>query len=140
MQRDWYLAAAESLTGGLLSASVAQGDEARRWYRGGIVAYQRVIKERLLCVSAGQLVSEQCATEMAAGVARLMDSDVGIAVTGVGGPDPDEGQDAGTVWIAVSTPERNYTELCTLECQPPEEICSLSCIRPVNLAVYAMTN
>lgn len=131
---QWQLAVAESLTGGLLSATIAKGKDARRWFKGGVVAYQRAVKERLLLVSDGPLVSERCACEMAAGVAALLQADVGLAITGVGGPDPDEGHEPGTVWVAVRTPMDTRSEQFQLDGASPDEICSLSCRHAVELA------
>ena len=102
--RRWQLAVAESLTGGQLSATIGRGVDARRWFKGGVVAYQRAVKQQLLGVFDGPLVSSRCACEMAVGAATLPGSDVGLAITGVGGPEPDEGHEAGTVWIAVRAP------------------------------------
>jgi nicotinamide mononucleotide (NMN) deamidase PncC len=55
---------AESLTGGgQLSATVARGFDGRRSFKGGVVAYQRAVKQELLEVSDGPLVSQRCASE-----------------------------------------------------------------------------
>ena len=100
--RRWQLAVAESLTGGQLSATIARGVDARRWFKGGVEwPDQRAVKQQLLGVFDGPLVSSRCACEMAVGAATLLGADVGLAITGVGGPEPDEGHEAGTVWIAV---------------------------------------
>jgi PncC family amidohydrolase len=69
--------------------------------RGGVVAYASSVKFEVLGVRPGPVICEQAAREMAAGVANLMGADVGIATTGVGGPDEMEGQPVGTVWIGV---------------------------------------
>jgi nicotinamide-nucleotide amidase len=71
---------------------------------------------------------------MAAGVAALFDAEVGLATTGVGGPDPDEGHEPGTVWIAVRTPADTRSERFHLRGASPDEICSLSCTQAVELA------
>ncbi len=131
---QWQLAVAESLTGGLLSAAIAQGKDARRWFKGGVVAYQRAVKETLLHVSEGPLVSERCACEMAAGVAALLHADIGLAITGVGGPDPDEGHEPGTVWVAVRTPMGTRAEHLQIGGTSPDEVCSLSCRHAIELA------
>ena len=67
--RRWQIAVAESLTGGQLSATIARGIDARRWFKGGVVAYQRSVKQHLLGVSDGPLVSQRCVSEMAVGAA-----------------------------------------------------------------------
>jgi nicotinamide-nucleotide amidase len=60
------------------------------------------VKFELLGVTPGPVVSADCAREMAQGVRSLLDSDVSISTTGVGGPDELEGQAVGTVFIAAS--------------------------------------
>lgn len=94
------VAVAESLTGGQLSAALAAGPEASAWFRGGIVAYSPEVKFRMLGVERGPVVTRACAEQMAKGVAELTGARVSVAVTGVGGPDPEEGEPAGTVWMA----------------------------------------
>lgn len=136
--RGWQLAVAESLTGGLLGATVAQGPKASRWYRGGVVAYQYPTKQKLLGVSDVPVVSEECATQMAAGVRRLMDAEVGLAVTGVGGPGPEEGQPAGTVWMAVDAHHRRAARLHHLGGLAPGDVLSMSCVLAVELGIDAL--
>ncbi len=133
--RGWTIAVAESLTGGLLSSAVAQAPHASNWFRGGAVAYQPSVKQQLLGVPAGPVVTERCAKVMAEGVRNLMAADVGIAVTGVGGPGPEEGQPSGTVWAAVSTPDHNTAQLAHYPNRSPVEVCSLACFLGVDLAL-----
>jgi nicotinamide mononucleotide (NMN) deamidase PncC len=82
------LAVAESLTGGLLSSAFARASGSGEWFRGGIVAYSSAVKYDLLDVPGGPVVSETAAVAMARGAGRLLEADVAVAVTGVGGPDP----------------------------------------------------
>ena len=140
MARRWQIAVAESLTGGQLSATIARGIDARRWFKGGVVAYQRSVKQQLLGVSDGPLVSRRCACEMAVGVATLLRADVGLAITGVGGPRPDEGHEAGTVWIAVHGPLGTRSQLSHLHGDSPDEICTASCAQAVEFALIALTD
>ncbi len=107
------LATAESLTGGLLAATLVSVPGASSVFAGGIIAYDTRLKEQLLGVSGELLaaegpVAEQVALQMASGVrlrCAVTDTpcDIGVATTGVAGPDPDPqtGQPPGTVWIAV---------------------------------------
>ena len=136
--RGWQLAVAESLTGGLLGATIAQGPNASAWYRGGVVAYQYTTKQRLLGVSEVPVVSEACAKEMAAGVRTLMEADVGLAATGIGGPGPDEGEPPGTVWLAVAAPHREAARLHRLGGRSPNDVLSLSCVLAVNLLIEVL--
>jgi len=97
------VAVAESLTGGLLVDALATSSAAGDWLRGGIVAYATEVKRDVLRVE-GPIIAASCATQMAAGARRVLGADVGLAVTGVGGPDRQEGQPVGTVFIACETP------------------------------------
>jgi PncC family amidohydrolase len=94
------LAIAESCTGGLLAARVVAVPGSGEWLRGGIVAYQSSVKFDLLAVSPGPVVNARAAKEMATGVAKLFGAEIGIATTGVAGPDSQDGAPVGTVWIA----------------------------------------
>jgi len=64
------------------------------------VAYARSVK-RDASDTASSVVSEQAAREIAAGARRLLGADVALSVTGVGGPDEQDGEQPGTVWVAV---------------------------------------
>lgn len=101
------IATGESVTAGLVAATLADIPGCSAVLRGGVVAYQADVKESLLGVSRasidGGLVSEAVAEEMAAGAARLLGADVGVGTTGVAGPDPHDGEPVGSVWIAVAT-------------------------------------
>jgi nicotinamide-nucleotide amidase len=96
------VAAAESLTSGSVATRLGAGTDASVWFRGAIVAYSEDAKFSLLGVDPGPVVTASCATQMAQGVSRLFESQVGVAVTGVGGPDPVEGHPPGTVFVAVA--------------------------------------
>jgi nicotinamide-nucleotide amidase len=100
------LAVAESLTCGNLAARLGAGEEASEWFRGGVIAYMDDVKFTVLGVTPGPVVTAVCAEQMAVGVRDLLGADISIAVTGVGGPGPAEGQPAGTVYIAVATSTR----------------------------------
>ena len=95
------VAVAESLTGGMLSSRLARLPDAGDWFLGSVVAYASTVKRDVLAVPDVPVVSEAAARAMADGVARLLGADVSIALTGVGGPAPQDGVPAGTVWMAV---------------------------------------
>lgn len=99
---DLQVAVAESLTSGAVASRLGAGPEAAVWFRGGIVAYSESVKFDVLGVTPGPVVTERCAQEMAHGAARLLDADVTIGITGVGGPGPSEGNPPGTVIMAVT--------------------------------------
>ncbi len=99
------VATAESLTGGQLGSTITAIPGASKIYRGGVIAYASDLKTELLGVSAallaaGGAVQAQVALDMATGVAQRLDAEFGLAVTGVAGPDSQDGQLPGTVFIA----------------------------------------
>lgn len=110
----WTLGVAESLTGGLVTASVVSVAGASAVMRGGIVAYATDLKSTLLGVDPTLLdahgpVHPRVARQMAEGVRRAVGengvpADVGIATTGIAGPLSSDGQPVGTVHLAVATP------------------------------------
>jgi nicotinamide-nucleotide amidase len=109
-RRDWTIATAESLTGGLLAATIVSVPGASASMRGGVVAYATDVKQSLLKVDADLLASAGAvdpavAWQMAERVRTLLHADVGVSTTGVAGPDPQEGKAVGTVHIAVVTPD-----------------------------------
>ncbi len=99
--RGVTVAAAESLTGGMIATELAAAEGASAWFRGAVVAYATDIKRKLLGVSAADVVSAESAEQMAAGVRVLLDADIVVAVTGAGGPGPQDGRAPGTVFVAV---------------------------------------
>ncbi|MFD6031722.1 CinA family protein [Cellulosimicrobium funkei] len=107
--RGWTLATAESLTGGLLSATIVDVPGASRVLRGAVVAYATDVKESVLGVDGDLLaahgaVHPEVARQMAERVRDVLGADVGVATTGVAGPDPQDGRAPGTVFVAASGP------------------------------------
>ncbi|MEU6181087.1 CinA family protein [Streptomyces coeruleorubidus] len=105
------LAVAESLTGGLVAAEITSVPGASKVFRGSVTAYATELKHELLGVDATLLaargaVDPQVAGQMAAGVRKALGTDWGIATTGVAGPEPQDGQPVGTVFVAVDGPLR----------------------------------
>lgn len=95
-------AAAESLTGGSISATLSAVEGASDWFRGGIIAYAPEVKFDVLGVDRGPVITADTASQMAVGVAKLLGADYAVATTGVGGPGPQEGKPQGTVYVAVA--------------------------------------
>jgi nicotinamide-nucleotide amidase len=96
------LASAESLTGGMFGEQITSLSGASKVFLGGVITYSTESKNNLLKTTSDIAVSEQTVQEMAEGVKRIFESDIGVACTGVAGPDPQDGQEVGTVFIAVS--------------------------------------
>ena len=102
LRRGRTLALAESFTGGLIASRIVALPGASRWFRGALVAYATPVKHELLALSDGPVVSAEAAAAMAEGVRRLLRADVGLATTGVAGPDPQEGLPPGTAYAGVA--------------------------------------
>lgn len=107
-ERGLTVAVAESLTGGLVVADLVSVPGASAVVRGGIVAYATELKHDLLGVDAALLaaggpIQAAVAEQMADGVRVRLNVDLGLATTGVAGPDPQDGHPPGEVWIAVAT-------------------------------------
>jgi nicotinamide-nucleotide amidase len=106
MERGWTIGLAESLTGGLVASRIVSVPGASNWFRGSIVSYASEVKRSVLGVSEGPVVSDSAAREMAAAAARVLGADVGLAVTGVAGPNSQDEQPPGTVFAGVALPAR----------------------------------
>lgn len=105
------LACAESLTGGLLTAAIVAVPGASTVLRGAVVSYATEVKQQLLEIPAAVLardgvVSAATAEAMAQGARRLLGADWGLSLTGVAGPDPQQGHQPGTVFVGLAGPSR----------------------------------
>jgi nicotinamide-nucleotide amidase len=114
--RGETLAAAESLTGGLLAATLVDVPGASRVFRGGLVVYATDLKSTLGGVPADLLaergpVDPDVALALARGARARCGADWGIATTGVAGPDPQNGIAVGTVFVAVAGPSERVRDL-----------------------------
>jgi nicotinamide-nucleotide amidase len=105
LTRGLTLGVAESLTGGLIASRLVNVAGASHWFRGGVVAYHEQVKFGVLGVPVGPVVSEAAAAAMAQGVCRVTGSDVGLGITGVAGPDDQEGVTPGTVFVGLRLPD-----------------------------------
>ncbi len=114
------VAAAESLTSGLIASRLGAGPDASDWFRGSVVAYQESVKFDVLGVRPGPVVAPECAEDMARGVGRLLGAEVVVAATGVGGPEPSEGKPAGTVYVAVTVRDSTTVHELDLDGDPEE--------------------
>ena len=108
-ERGQTVGVAESLTGGLLAARLTERPGSSATFRGGVVVYATDLKASLADVPSAVLVrngavSEETALALAEGARARLGADWGIGVTGVAGPDEQEDQAVGTVFIAVAGP------------------------------------
>nr|WP_205829079.1 CinA family protein [Microbacterium sp. B19(2022)] len=103
-ERGLRVAVAESLTSGRLANTVGSGAEASEWFAGGVVAYLTDVKERVLGLVPGtDPCSAACAEQLALGARDLLDADLCVSTTGVGGPDPEGAHEPGTVYLGWAT-------------------------------------
>ena len=105
-QRGLTVATCESLTAGLLAASLADVPGASAVLRGGLVTYATGLKHSLAGVDADLLsergaVDPDVALQMARGAAEVCGADFGVSCTGVAGPDPQDGKPVGRVYIGL---------------------------------------
>jgi len=101
------VATAESLTAGLVAATIADVPGASAVLRGGVVSYAVDVKESVLGVDAARLaqfgpVDPVVAEQMALGAARVCGADLAVSTTGVAGPEPHGGRAVGTVYLGWS--------------------------------------
>ena len=119
LARGDTVAVAESLTGGLLAAALTDTAGASATFRGGLVVYATDLKATLAAVpepllSSHGAVSAEVAAALAAGARDRLGATYGVGVTGVAGPDPQEGQPPGTVFVAVAGPGSGDVRRLTL--------------------------
>lgn len=108
-ERGLTVAVAESLTGGLLSSTIVDVPGASAVYLGSVTSYSTDSKAKVLGVDSKLLdrngpVDVTVAKKMAEHVRELFGADIGVATTGVAGPEPQGGQPVGLAYIAVSRP------------------------------------
>jgi nicotinamide-nucleotide amidase len=101
VRRGLSLGLAESLTGGLIAARLVNVPGASVWMKGSVVAYDSAVKRRLLAVPPGPVVSAAAAEAMATGARAALGSDIGLGITGVAGPDEQDAEQPGTVYVGL---------------------------------------
>ena len=118
LKRGWWLATAESCTGGMIAEALTAVPGSSGWFAGGVVSYTIPWKERLLSVPSSIIeqfgvVSEETARAMVDGVVTGQGVQAGMATTGIAGPTGAEpGKPVGTVCIAVRAGERALVKTC----------------------------
>jgi len=115
-ERRVKVATAESCTGGLIGHTITNIPGSSEYYEGGVISYSNALKMNLLGVKGETLaahgaVSEETAREMAEGVRKKANVDVGIATTGIAGPGGGTPEKpVGLVYIAISTEKGTKVE------------------------------
>ena len=123
------VAVAESLTGGMISSALAAAPGASGWFRGGIVAYASEVKHDLLDVPPGPVVSDVAAEAMARAARKVLGADLAVAVTGAGGPDSQDGEPPGTVFLAVADADGVHSRRLQVDGDDPTSVCSRTVTR-----------
>lgn len=103
--RGLTLGLAESVTGGLVGGRLTNVPGSSSVFRGAVVSYASDVKFGVLGVEQGPVVSEEAAAQMARGAQRVLGCDVALALTGVAGPDEQDGRPVGTLCVAVVMPD-----------------------------------
>ena len=118
------LGCAESCTGGLIAKRMTDLAGASQVFKGGIISYTNEVKAKLLNVPSKLLeehgaVSASVAQAMAEGARKSLGCDIAISSTGVAGPDKDDrGNEVGTMFVAIATPDGSYVRPLTLGTRP----------------------
>ena len=119
-EKNKTVSTAESCTGGYVAHLITSVAGSSKYYEGSIVSYSYNVKESLLGVHEETLntsgaVSEQTVTEMLNGLLEKLNTDYGIAISGIMGPDGGtEDKPVGTVWMAVGNKENHQTQKINL--------------------------
>lgn len=120
-QRHLHITAAESLTAGMFQSTLCSIPGASTVFDGGFVTYAAEQKEKMVGVPSSVVtqhgvVSAETAQAMAKGCQKQVDSDIGVGLTGVAGPEALEDQPAGTVWLGLAIKGRpTQTKLLHLQ-------------------------
>lgn len=126
VERGLTLAAMESCTGGLLADTITSVPGSSRYFRGSIVSYATEVKELMgvapQTIRDHGVISAETAASMAAAARERLKADIGIGITGVAGPDPQDGRPVGEVHIAVDTGEGAPVHVSYTMAQSREQI------------------
>lgn len=126
-EKGMTIGVSESITGGLLAKRLTDLPGISRVFKGGIVSYTNEVKQNVLGVPENLLnehgaVSAPVAQAMAEGTRRLLDVDLALSATGVAGPDKDDrGNEVGTAFVAIATPDGSYVRALNLGNRPMRE-------------------
>ena len=116
-KKGWFMATAESCTGGLIAAACTDLAGSSNWFERGFVTYSNAAKTELLDVDPELIerhgaVSEEVARAMAQGAVAHSHAQAAVAVTGVAGPGGGSAdKPVGTVWFGWATPRGTVTEM-----------------------------
>lgn len=106
--RNWRMATAESSTGGLIGHAITMNAGASDYYAGGVICYSNLAKEVALgvpheLIEAHGAVSEEVAAALAVGAAHRFETELGLSVTGIAGPEGgSDRKPIGTHYVGVA--------------------------------------
>lgn len=114
-EKNLTLSIAESCTGGLLSHMITSVVGSSAYFDSSVVCYSKRAKIKLLgvpeeVINTSGTVSAECAVRMAKAIKRLRGTKIGLAVTGIAGPEAEENKPVGMVYIAISYGRKNYVD------------------------------
>jgi nicotinamide-nucleotide amidase len=115
LARGETVGCAESLTGGGLADLLSGTPGASATFAGSVTSYATRVKRDLLGVTAAQVVSADCASQMAAGVRELLGVDWALSTTGVAGPEKQDDKPVGTVYVGVAGPKGVQVQRLSLD-------------------------
>lgn len=136
-ERRLTLALAESVTGGLVAARLTGVPGASDVVRGAIVSYASEVKFEVLGVTPGPVVSASAAAEMAIGAVEALGADIGLSLTGVAGPDEQDGQPVGTLHVGLAVGNQVMTDTFRLPGQR-DQMRQMSVITSLNMLRKAL--
>ncbi|MDT2731169.1 competence/damage-inducible protein A [Streptococcus parauberis] len=142
---DKTITAAESLTAGLFQSKIADFPGSSSIFNGGFVTYSIEEKAKMLEIPFADLqrkgvVSDYTAKQMANQARLLTESDIGVSLTGVAGPDFLEGQQAGTVFIGISTKEKVESYKVLIGGRSRSDVRYIACLHAFNLVRKTLLN
>jgi nicotinamide-nucleotide amidase len=142
--RGLTLAAMESCTGGLFADTITNVPGSSRYFRGSIVSYATDVKELMgvdpRIIEEHGVISDETAIAMAGAVRERLAADVGIGITGVAGPDPQDGHPVGEVHIAVAFLGREPQVLNYVMAQAREQVKRRAVTQAINLLRRALSS
>lgn len=136
--RGLTVGAAESLTGGMIAMALATAPASGEWFRGSVVAYDSDVKHKVLDVPPGPVVCAEAASTMARSVRGLLGADVAVAVTGAGGPSPQDGREPGTVFLAVDAAGAHRTARLQIEDEDPARVCAVTAATALRMVIQLL--
>ncbi len=109
-ERNLSLAVMESCSGGALSDVITNVPGSSRYFRGGVVSYATEVKEQMgvdpAIIEEHGVISAETAAAMARAIRERLGADIGIGITGVAGPEPQDGAPVGQVYIGLDGGDR----------------------------------